>query len=57
MDIKYVVMPITKEQKQKYNRTGFRVIDAQFAPDGEKIENPNEKQERKQKEKSEDKAE
>lgn len=38
MEIKYVLMPITVEQKKEYHRQGFRVIDAQFAPEGTKIE-------------------
>jgi hypothetical protein len=38
MEIKYVTMPITIEQKKEYNRQGFRVIDAQFAPEGAKTE-------------------
>ncbi|QPI13735.1 hypothetical protein SIPHO4S_00039 [Serratia phage Tsm2] len=32
MQVKYVVMPISIEQKKEYNRQGFRVVDARFAP-------------------------
>ena len=32
LQVKYVVMPITVEQKKEYHRQGFRVIDARFAP-------------------------
>jgi hypothetical protein len=32
LEIKYVAMPITVEQKKEYHRQGFRVIDARFAP-------------------------
>lgn len=32
LEVKYVVMPITVEQKKEYHRQGFRVIDARFAP-------------------------
>ena len=34
MEIIYVEMPISIEQKKEYNRQGYRVVDAQFAPDG-----------------------
>ena len=27
-------MPISIEQKKEYNRQGYRVVDAQFAPEG-----------------------
>lgn len=32
LQVKYVAMPITVEQKKEYHRQGFRVIDARFAP-------------------------
>ena len=32
LEVKYVAMPITVEQKKEYHRQGFRVIDARFAP-------------------------
>lgn len=38
MEIKYVAMPITIEQKKEYNRQGFRVVDARFAPADAAIE-------------------
>ena len=34
MEIIYVEMPISIEQKKEYNRHGYRVVDAQFAPEG-----------------------
>lgn len=30
----YVEMPISIEQKKEYNRQGYRVVDAKFAPEG-----------------------
>lgn len=38
MNIKYVVMPISIEQKKEYHRQGFRVVDARFAPADAEIE-------------------
>lgn len=34
MEIIYVEMPISIEQKKEYNRQGYRVVDAKFAPEG-----------------------
>jgi hypothetical protein len=34
MEIIYVEMPISIEQKKEYNRRGYRVVDAAFAPKG-----------------------
>lgn len=34
MEIIYLPMPISIEQKKEYNRMGYRVIDAKFAPEG-----------------------
>ncbi|MEG2376825.1 MAG: hypothetical protein RSC43_00555 [Clostridia bacterium] len=34
LEIKYVAMPISIEQKKEYHAQGFRVIDAKFAPEG-----------------------
>ena len=34
MEVIYVEMPISIEQKKEYNRQGYRVVDAQFAPEG-----------------------
>lgn len=34
MEIIYVAMPISIEQKRAYNRQGFRVVDVRFAPEG-----------------------
>ena len=34
MEIIYIEMPISIEQKKEYNRQGYRVVDAQFAPEG-----------------------
>lgn len=42
LPIKYVKMPITREQKREYNRLGFRVIDAKFAPDDYAFDEPEE---------------
>lgn len=42
MEIKYVQMPITIEQKREYNRQGFRVVDARFAPEGSVVESTKE---------------
>lgn len=38
LEIKYVEMPISIEQKKEYNSQGFRVIDAKFAPEGHNAE-------------------
>lgn len=38
LEVKYVAMPITVEQKKEYHRQGFRVIDARFAPEGAEVE-------------------
>lgn len=32
LEIKYVAMPISVEQKKEYNAQGFRVIDIRFKP-------------------------
>jgi hypothetical protein len=34
MEIIYLQMPISIEQKKEYNRMGYRVVDAKFAPEG-----------------------
>lgn len=41
MQVKYVVMPISIEQKKEYNRQGFRVVDARFAPADAEVEGAN----------------
>lgn len=38
MQVKYVVMPISIEQKKEYHCQGFRVVDARFAPADAEIE-------------------
>lgn len=38
LEIKYVAMPITVEQKKEYHRQGFRVVDARFAPEDAEVE-------------------
>lgn len=48
MEIKYVPMPITIEQKREYNRRGFRVVDARFAPEGAGVESTKEETPRRQ---------
>lgn len=41
MKTAYVEHPLSKEEKQKYNREGYKVVDITFAPeklaDGDKI--------------------
>jgi hypothetical protein len=32
LEIKYVKMPISIEEKKKYHREGFRVVDEKFKP-------------------------
>lgn len=32
LDVIYVKMPITIDQKHEYNRQGFRVVDERFKP-------------------------
>jgi len=34
MEVIYVETPISIEQKKEYNRQGYRVVDAKFAPEG-----------------------
>lgn len=41
--IKYVVHPVTADQKQEIRNQGFKIVDARFAPKGEEVYNPNEK--------------
>jgi len=43
LEIKYVEMPISIEQKKEYNSQGFRVVDAKFAPEGYNVEPEDEK--------------
>lgn len=38
MEIKYVKMPISAEEKKEYHAQGFRVVDARFAPEGAEVE-------------------
>lgn len=33
-EVIYLPMPISIEEKREYNRKGFRVVDARFAPEG-----------------------
>jgi hypothetical protein len=33
MEVIYIEMPISIEQKKEYNRLGYRVVDAKFAPE------------------------
>jgi len=35
MQIKYVKMPISIEEKKEFNKQGFKVIDAKFDPSPE----------------------
>lgn len=48
MEIKYIPMPITVEQKREYNRRGFRVVDARFAPEVTVVESTKEETPRRQ---------
>lgn len=38
LEVKYVKMPISTEEKKEYNRQGFRVVDERFAPEGHEEE-------------------
>jgi hypothetical protein len=38
MQIKYVEMPISIEEKREFNKQGFRIIDAKFDPSPNTIE-------------------
>lgn len=38
MQIKYVKMPISIEEKREFNKQGFRIIDAKFDPSPNVIE-------------------
>lgn len=42
MQIKYMKMPVTKEQKRALNLQGFQVVDAKFAPDDYVFDEPEE---------------
>ena len=55
LEVKYVKMPISIEEKKEYNRQGFRVVDDRFATAGEVVESPKEETPRRQRRaKSED---
>lgn len=43
LEVKYVKMPISIEEKKEYNRQGFRVVDERFAPEGHESEPQKEK--------------
>ncbi len=43
LEVKYVKMPISIEEKKEYNRQGFRVVDERFAPEGHEQEPQKEK--------------
>lgn len=43
LEVKYVKMPISIEEKKEYNRHGFRVVDERFAPEGHEPEQQKEK--------------
>jgi hypothetical protein len=43
MQIKYVKMPISIEEKKEFNKQGFKVIDAKFDPSPKKEEKPKRK--------------
>lgn len=43
LEVKYVKMPISIEEKKEYNRQGFRVVDERFAPEDHESEPQKEK--------------
>ena len=43
MQIKYVKMPISIEEKKEFNKQGFKVIDAKFNPSPKQEEKPKRK--------------
>ena len=43
LEVKYVKMPISIEEKKEYNRQGFRVVDERFAPEGHDTEQQKDK--------------
>lgn len=52
LEVKYVAMPISIEQKKEYHRQGFRVIDIRFAPEG--YESEDDKPQRRQRRRNSD---
>lgn len=36
MKVKYIKHPVSPEEKEKIRSQGFKIIDAKFAPEGEK---------------------
>jgi len=38
MQIKYVKMPISIEEKKEFNKQGFKVVDAKFDPSPNQVE-------------------
>ncbi len=53
LDVKYVKMPISVEEKKEYHRQGFRVVDIRFSPEGHDAPVEEEKKPRKSKAKTE----
>lgn len=47
LEIKYVAMPISIEQKKEYHAQGFRVVDAKFAPEGYNVDSEDNEKARK----------
>jgi len=47
MQIKYVKMPISIEEKKEFNKQGFKVVDAKFDPSPKQVEEEEEKPKRK----------
>ena len=47
LEVKYVKMPISIEEKKEYHRQGFRVVDIRFAPEGHEAPVEEEKPKRK----------
>jgi len=38
--IKYLMHPVSPEEKAKLREQGYKILDARFAPEGEKVRTP-----------------
>ena len=54
LEVKYVEMPISIEQKKEYHRQGFRVVDIRFAPECHEDQVKEEKKPRRRRNTAED---
>lgn len=54
LEVKYVKMPISIEEKKEYHRQGFRVVDIRFAPEGHEAPAEEEKKPRRRRNTVED---